>query len=960
MKFSLLFVSLASTSAQFCTNTCPPINFGAPVPSLCEGDTVPERLVSTTWDVCHPKPTTWTFGNKITVLANFYIGCNAGRRESGVFAHTAQKYYNSHGIEFITSLKGGSTCNQWADIYQSDALQLFGDSDVVPTTMPLTVLDQSYALRDAYFTTPFGHPAYVILDASGVVRHKFIGPCCGYEQFSDCTPDIARQLDTTISEYLDALILEQGETTVEEEPSVNDDLPPPATTVEPDQEPVSEVCEFSEWSPCSVTCGKGQQFRTQFGPKCPTLVDTRECDTDIECSTCVFGNDPVVTVVAKGFDGARDVAFSPVPGQHLGTRSEGRDFHNGGGDEAWVLNALNHSVSIVSAVGTEHQTTISRRDRGYYHYMINATALSFNMVGDSGREADRDTYGYWAVCNDNRNTYLDAKEPSKFKEALCLIAHQYFLDNFMGPTLYNSHPENRNLVNRLGDVCGVDEECFFLHADMLHEAPACIGIVHDPETVTAYGTVYWAFDATGNQESGQLVRFDFQQPHGPGSMDHSVASIRRFPQVQLTRADPGIHAGMVVHKASRQLLVAVPGENRIISVHTDTGDYARTAREEYPIFSNRLPSFEYSIWECPEQYIFADNIDTPSGMVLSLDEAILYVAERGTGDILAFEVASGSLLSRKSTGKTTLAGLSVSPSTGDVFFVDEESNELLKISQSSCETEFESRVSSEFANAFEEANALMIFSTGTRLSMHKDYSCTSNPQVPDAAYFDQVHVDTGYASDDPNVQSMMPGMDEAAALLRNRTDCGYTSELNFDSLLLGGYFCHTCLPGSQGAECDPGGACTNIQWLGYTCDNEFLVYSDDVLELRSPQKANLNESDVVLKRGVTYRFTIRGSNEVCLKDGSSSAMALPGNPSGCATSGPLLVSIDDAFPSTIRLSTSDGSFIELQTTSEWGPIEPEKAEDPVDDKPEDDGTTSATEKSFAVKVAVGMLLTSLF
>ena len=92
------------------------------------------------------------------------------------------------------------------------------------------------------------------------------------------------------------------------------------------------------------------------------------------------------------------------------------------GEEAWVLNGHNHSVSIVASLGTPVQTTISRRDRGYYHYMINATALAFNMVSDSNRAADRDSFNYFAVCNANPNTYAGAKEPNYF----------------MGPVLYDS------------------------------------------------------------------------------------------------------------------------------------------------------------------------------------------------------------------------------------------------------------------------------------------------------------------------------------------------------------------------------------------------------------------------------------------------------------------------------------------------------------------------------------------
>lgn len=87
-----------------------------------------------------------------------------------------------------------------------------------------------------------------------------------------------------------------------------------------------------------------------------------------------------------------------------------------------MVNGFNHSVSIVASLGTPVQTTINRRDRGYYHYMINATALAFNMVGNSGRSPDRDTFNYFAVCNDNLNTYLGSKEPNYF----------------MGPTFYDS------------------------------------------------------------------------------------------------------------------------------------------------------------------------------------------------------------------------------------------------------------------------------------------------------------------------------------------------------------------------------------------------------------------------------------------------------------------------------------------------------------------------------------------
>merc|ERR1719223_1004953 len=107
--------------------------------------------------------------------------------------------------------------------------------------------------------------------------------------------------------------------------------------------------------------------------------------------------------------------------------------------------------------------------------------------------------------------------------------------------------------------------------------------------------------------------------------------MRRYVEVELERGPPGVHAGLAVHPNRREVYIAVPGANQILVVGADSGGFARTAREEYPIFSNRLPSFEYSIWECSEQRVFASGLDMPTGLVLSKDGKRLFVAERGTG-----------------------------------------------------------------------------------------------------------------------------------------------------------------------------------------------------------------------------------------------------------------------------------------------------------------------------------------
>ena len=89
----------------------------------------------------------------------------------------------------------------------------------------------------------------------------------------------------------------------------------------------------------------------------------------------------------------------------------------------------------------------------------------------------------------------------------------------------------------------------------------------------SYQNVYWAF---GGGHS-QLVRFDFESDHGPGSMDHSRASVRRYTGLQLTRV-PNVPSHMALDGRARELFIADTGADRIVKVLTDTGYYARDAK----------------------------------------------------------------------------------------------------------------------------------------------------------------------------------------------------------------------------------------------------------------------------------------------------------------------------------------------------------------------------------------------
>ena len=156
---------------------------------------------------------------------------------------------------------------------------------------------------------------------------------------------------------------------------------------------------------------------------------------------------------------------------------------------------------------------------------------------------------------------------------------------FMGPTLYDSriylvdsrqqpcaaaHADSR-LTNASYDLGTSEDSCFLIHTDMLHEAPLCMGIAHDAGSATVmdgteYRNVYWAYDG-GHR---QLVRFDFRSDHGPGSMDHSLAAVRRYAGLELGYVE-GIPAHMHLDDATRELFVADPGHDRVLRVLVDTG-----------------------------------------------------------------------------------------------------------------------------------------------------------------------------------------------------------------------------------------------------------------------------------------------------------------------------------------------------------------------------------------------------
>src|SRR6056300_1567105 len=110
----LLTTTTPPTQAQTnvgCSASCPPLGYEYDSTHLCPGDSVDYATSTRQHIICHPTPTssldTNLYPNNklsfsqykqpgyVTVIANYYTGCEAGRRESGVYAGLAQRIHDA-------------------------------------------------------------------------------------------------------------------------------------------------------------------------------------------------------------------------------------------------------------------------------------------------------------------------------------------------------------------------------------------------------------------------------------------------------------------------------------------------------------------------------------------------------------------------------------------------------------------------------------------------------------------------------------------------------------------------------------------------------------------------------------------------------------------------------------------------------------------------------------------------
>ena len=128
--FLLIFAGTVGSVWGQCTNACP-LTFEND--ELCVGDALGETDLQKSFSICHPSSqpnvpssirlASYKYGGSvstryITVVANHYTGCNAGRREAMIYAAHAEAIAAKHpNVIYLASLKGGGSCSSWAEVF---------------------------------------------------------------------------------------------------------------------------------------------------------------------------------------------------------------------------------------------------------------------------------------------------------------------------------------------------------------------------------------------------------------------------------------------------------------------------------------------------------------------------------------------------------------------------------------------------------------------------------------------------------------------------------------------------------------------------------------------------------------------------------------------------------------------------------------------------------------------------
>lgn len=310
---------------------------------------------------------------------------------------------------------------------------------------------------------------------------------------------------------------------------------------------------------------------------------------------------------SKDLDKPNDLDFFPILGK----------------DELWIVNERNESSGgstlTINNATSENPTYLHRVDGNAWHFMSIPTGIAFG------------------------NNLNFATSPG-VKDA------NHSNGTFTGPTLWSSDP----------DIYAKPSGGNGSHLDMLHGSPFSMGIAHEIDNV------YWVFDSW-NQT---IVRYDFQEDHGPGNDYHGDALVRRYLEITVNR-DGDVPSHMVLDKSTGWLYIVDNGNNRVLRLDIHSGNVVG----DIPLINE--PLAEHSemgnvTWEV----IIQDSIDRPCGIEIMEDR--LLVGDYASGDIYVYDINDFQELGRISTGSEGLTGLKIGPN-GHIWYTNKLENTVTHI-----------------------------------------------------------------------------------------------------------------------------------------------------------------------------------------------------------------------------------------------------------------------------------------
>lgn len=325
-----------------------------------------------------------------------------------------------------------------------------------------------------------------------------------------------------------------------------------------------------------------------------------------------------------GLDLPRDLGFNPeVPG------------------ELWVVNRDDDSVSIFFDAGTEDQRSDHLIDPFAMHFMEQVSSISFGAPG---------TFG---TCQESRNTYDGTSR----------------YNDFMGPTLWPSDLDifaqsNPEAVGALTQQFGFPTD-LGSHLDMLHESPWCMGIAWEKDNV------YWVFDGL----DGAIVRYDFQDDHGPGWDDHSDGIIGRYGQRVVKRVED-VPSHLVFDGDAALLYIADTGNGAVRALDTTSGTRGRDLPSVEPGTDHYLME-DFGLWDLVVGAELDPPLEAPSGVALV--DGVLFVTDNASSRVFAFTL-SGELIDYLDTGLPagSLMGIEAA-SLDDLWLVDAVGDRVLRL-----------------------------------------------------------------------------------------------------------------------------------------------------------------------------------------------------------------------------------------------------------------------------------------